>query len=581
MKTQPIRRGCARCLAIALSLVIAFVAASPVGVAQVTLIPDTIDLTLAPGEMFIETKTVTIPGGGAPVDIYFLADTTGSMQAAIDQVQSDAAMILTAVRMNLSDVQFGVGEYRDFPLDFSTFAFRNNTSITATDADVVNGINAWAAAGGGDGSEGQLYALDQLSDAGDPAGIGWRSDAIKIIVWFGDAPGHDPVCAAISGDAADVTEASATTQLVDGGYIVIAIGVTTQGAFSYPNRLNDDPQLLAGDYSGTCAIGGSAGQATRITAATNGVSLDDVAPADVTDAILMAIAAITQDVTVSLAPDGATAPYTDVLTPPYVDVPLPGEGEDLVLEFEVKFTGPPCDGPENLVLGGFVNAIVDDAVAATQTVTLRQRGCEPPSCDPGGEEVNDGETTVNVYIVDCSTNPGVVALDGSGSTDSDGDPLTYSWSSDCPDGIFDDPTSATPMLSLDTSGCAPGETLCTVILVVSDGNQSTTCVAEIRGSEGQEFPDCNDNGIDDAEESDADGDGVIDACDNCPTTPNPGQEDDDEDGVGNACEPPASQPTSQPSPDCGIGLCGFGTFGMMPFMLFGLGITRLAFRRRR
>lgn len=586
MKRQQIRRGGALGIRylLALSLVVAFASRASVSVAQVTLTPDTIDLMLTPGEMFTETKTVTIPGGGAPVDIYFLADTTGSMQAVIDQVQSDAAAILTAVRMDLTDVRFGVGEYRDFLGMTPTFAFRNDTSITDNDTDVVNGINMWAAALGGDGSEGQLFALNQLSDPSDPAGIGWRDNAIKIIVWFGDAPGHDPICTAASGEAADITEAGVTQQLVDNGYIVIAIGVTTSGTFGFPLRLNDDPTANAFDYTGVCTIGGTAGQANRITAATDGVSLDDVAPSEVTDAILMAISMITQDVTVALVPDGDTAPYTMVLTPPYVDVPLPGEGENLVLEFDVKFTGPPCEGPENLVLSGFVNAVVDDAVAATQTVTLRQKGCEntAPSCDPGGELVTEGETTTNVYVVECSSNPGMVALDGSGSSDADGDSLTYSWATDCPGGTFDDSTSPTPVLSLDTSDCADGEILCTVVLVVSDGTESSTCTAEIRGSAGQPIPDCNENGISDLMEQDSDGDGIIDDCDNCPNTPNPGQEDSNGDGIGDACtSQPASQPTSQPAPACGIGLCGFGTFGMMPFMLFGLGLTRMAFRRRR
>ena len=37
---------------------------------------------------------------------------------------------------------------------------------------------------------------------------------------------------------------------------------------------------------------------------------------------------------------------------------------------------------------------------------------------------------------------------------------------------------------------------------------------------------------------DRDEDTVLDADDNCPAFANPGQEDDDSNGVGNACEPP-------------------------------------------
>ena len=47
-------------------------------------------------------------------------------------------------------------------------------------------------------------------------------------------------------------------------------------------------------------------------------------------------------------------------------------------------------------------------------------------------------------------------------------------------------------------------------------------------------------GFDDG--ADADGDGVADACDNCPDDVNPGQEDEDEDGIGNVCDPDYCNP---------------------------------------
>lgn len=50
--------------------------------------------------------------------------------------------------------------------------------------------------------------------------------------------------------------------------------------------------------------------------------------------------------------------------------------------------------------------------------------------------------------------------------------------------------------------------------------------------------DCNANAIPDECEADADQDGVMDECDNCPTTSNPDQADADANGLGDACDEP-------------------------------------------
>ena len=54
--------------------------------------------------------------------------------------------------------------------------------------------------------------------------------------------------------------------------------------------------------------------------------------------------------------------------------------------------------------------------------------------------------------------------------------------------------------------------------------------------------DCNANGVIDTCESDADGDGAIDPCDNCPALANPAQADCDGDGSGDACELASGSP---------------------------------------
>lgn len=90
--------------------------------------------------------------------------------------------------------------------------------------------------------------------------------------------------------------------------------------------------------------------------------------------------------------------------------------------------------------------------------------------------------------------------------------------------------------------------------------------ANFNGADGVDYEHlrfgCDDDGDgdngdgDNGEAPDADGDGVPDATDNCPVTPNPEQLDSDEDGIGDACDecPAEAGPASNngcPVPDPG------------------------------
>src|SRR6185436_7641637 len=198
------------------------VAASGPTAAPITIQPDTNVLTPNPGQTFDETITVTIPknAGPAKADVYFLADTTFSMSPFLNAVQTGANNILSALAGLGIDMMFGVGNYKDFNAG-DPFCFKHQVSPTNVAATVTAAINTWAATGGSDIPEGQLFALNSL--AVPPGGtIGWRPGSKRIIVWFGDAPGHDPICTAVSG-APPITEASATAKLVAEGITVLAI----------------------------------------------------------------------------------------------------------------------------------------------------------------------------------------------------------------------------------------------------------------------------------------------------------------------------------------------------------------------
>ena len=106
---------------------------------------------------------------------------------------------------------------------------------------------------------------------------------------------------------------------------------------------------------------------------------------------------------------------------------------------------------------GYGECHIEEVVYAVEPAEINF----PPVADANG-----------LYNQECDGAATVVALDGSGSADPNGDPLTYAWTTDCSGGSFDDDTSATPTLTVDTStgGCFRE---CGVTLTVTDDEGSS------------------------------------------------------------------------------------------------------------
>jgi uncharacterized repeat protein (TIGR01451 family) len=218
--------------------------------------PQTVANTVNPGDSFNVAKTVHTPVIPPDPDIVFLADTTGSMGPAIANVQANATSIMNTIAgtPSVGSPHFGAANYTDFGC-IDPFPFHLDQALTAIVSDVQTAINTWAAGNGCDTPEAQINALFEL--ATNPA-VGFRAPgtSTRIIVWFGDASGHDPSNGHSLGDAISALQTA--------GIRVIAVPVST----------------ASGDGLD------STGQASAITSATGGVLVSSADPDDVSDAIL-------------------------------------------------------------------------------------------------------------------------------------------------------------------------------------------------------------------------------------------------------------------------------------------------------
>lgn len=219
--------------------------------------PSSNRLNVAEGQTFEEDLTAYLSANGTipKIDIYFLTDATGSMNAAIKQVSSRAGEILQRLTDKARDIgileglRFGVGNYTDFDVHRGEHGFTHQQSLTADFDQVKSALNAWTnTANNETTAEQALYALDRLAVPPNTDEIQWRDRAKRVVIWMGDAPSHDPISTDRSGLDHEITTRSVVDKLQRENLFLIALSIDTGGSSSPGLDTNPNDHGNYGDH---------------------------------------------------------------------------------------------------------------------------------------------------------------------------------------------------------------------------------------------------------------------------------------------------------------------------------------------
>ncbi len=119
------------------------------------------------------------------LDLVFLVDATESMDPYIDEVKRRLLELVDALRAAplCRSLRLGLVSYRDHPPQERSYV-SHVIGLTRDVEQIRQAASQLEASGGGDGPE---AVTDGLYDV---VRLGWRPDAARAVVWFGDAPPH-------------------------------------------------------------------------------------------------------------------------------------------------------------------------------------------------------------------------------------------------------------------------------------------------------------------------------------------------------------------------------------------------------
>lgn len=183
-------------------------------------------------------------------DFYLLSDATRSMTDAIENVRTQFQKLIDFFEKD-TKVGFGVGIYRD-ETELSN-GFSNLQSVSENTTLSRNAVSNIRAIGGGDAPEANLVALYKVAK---DSSIGWRKKSRKVLVYFGDQPGHEPTC---NSGLPRITRKEVIDALRVKEITVVAVSVGR-------DNLNGATRSF-----GCGGSGAGAGQASAIATGTNGL----------------------------------------------------------------------------------------------------------------------------------------------------------------------------------------------------------------------------------------------------------------------------------------------------------------------
>lgn len=243
-------------------------------------------VTVTPGELHDVPVKFDVGPAPNPLDVYFLLDTTGSMQPALDGLRASIGNIAERLHKALGkNACFGLGDFQDFYPGQTQHTYVRDLPITCdkpVEAMKAALGNMPPPAGGGDIPEAQTIALTQsVTGSGqqlpDPPvdkhlQAGFRAEAYKVIVLISDSSakqvqGYPTKAATINTlNVADVKVVSALVSTDEGDHDQaradmeeLAQGTQTlappQGVDCDGNHLRNPGDLEGGDPL-VCDVGG-------------------------------------------------------------------------------------------------------------------------------------------------------------------------------------------------------------------------------------------------------------------------------------------------------------------------------------